>query len=61
MAHSFSSLGIQSMLLNGEPVGEIGISTATAGWFDTSVIFLSGDRAAADELRAIVPSLRWPS
>ena len=55
MAHSFSSLGIQNMLLNGKPVGEIGISTAMAGWFDTPVIMLSGDRAAAEELRAMVP------
>ena len=55
MAHSFSSLGIQNMLLNGKPVGEIGIWTAMAGWFDTPVILLSGDRAAVEEMRAMVP------
>jgi D-amino peptidase len=55
MAHSFSSLGIQNMSLNGKPVGEIGIGTALAGWFDTPVILLTGDRAAAEELRAMVP------
>ncbi|MEK7405289.1 MAG: M55 family metallopeptidase [Acidobacteriota bacterium] len=57
MAHSFSSLGIQNMLLNGKPVGEIGIWTAMAGWFDTPVILLTGDRAAAEELRAMVPEV----
>jgi D-amino peptidase len=55
MAHSYSSLGIQNMLLNGKPVGEIDVIAAMAGHFDTPVIMLSGDKAAADELREIVP------
>jgi D-amino peptidase len=55
MAHSFSSLGIQNMLLNGSPVGEIEVWAAIAGEFDTPVILLTGDRAAAEDLRAIVP------
>ncbi|HWF45741.1 MAG TPA: M55 family metallopeptidase, partial [Bryobacteraceae bacterium] len=33
MAHSYSSLGIQNLLMNGEPVGEIETRTALAGWF----------------------------
>ena len=55
MAHSYSSLGIQRMLMNGREVGEIETRAALAGWFGTPVIFLSGDRAAADDLLAIVP------
>src|SRR5438034_11847659 len=55
MAHSYSSLGIQNMLLNGKPVGEIDVIAAMAGHFGTPAIMLSGDRAAADELHAIVP------
>jgi D-amino peptidase len=55
MAHSFSSLGIQTMLMNGKPVGEIEMVSATAGAFNTPVIFLSGDQAAEDDLHAIVP------
>ncbi|WP_051669988.1 M55 family metallopeptidase [Bryobacter aggregatus] len=55
MAHSFSSLGIQTMKVNGKPVGEIDVRAAMAGHFGTPVIFLSGDHAAADELKAIVP------
>jgi len=55
MAHSYSSLGIQTMLLNGKPVGEIETRAALAGTFGTPVIFLSGDQAAADDLHAIVP------
>ena len=56
MAHSYSSLGIQNMLLNGKPVGEIDVIAAMAGHFDTPVIMLSGDQAAANELHQIVPA-----
>jgi D-amino peptidase len=55
MAHSYSSLGIQNLLMNGNPVGEIETRTALAGWFNTPVIFLSGDRAAAEQLKKIDP------
>jgi D-amino peptidase len=55
MAHSYSSLGIQNMLMNGRPVGEIGTRAALAGWYRIPVIFLSGDIAATEELKAIVP------
>jgi len=55
MAHSYSSLGIQNLVLNGGPVGEIETRTALAGWFNTPVIFLSGDHAAADQLKRIDP------
>lgn len=55
MAHSYSSLGIQKLTMNGAEVGEIETRTALAGAFDVPVIFLSGDRAAAEDLHAIVP------
>ena len=42
MAHGYSSLGIQTMLINGKPVGEIETRAALAGAFDLPVIFLSG-------------------
>jgi D-amino peptidase len=55
MAHSYSSLGIQNMRMNGKPVGETETRAALAGAFNVPVIFLSGDNAAVDELRSIVP------
>jgi D-amino peptidase len=55
MAHSYSSLGIQTMLMNGKPVGEIETRAALAGAYNVPVIFLSGDQAAADDLHAVVP------
>jgi D-amino peptidase len=57
MAHSYNSLGIQNMLLNGKPVGEIEVIAAMAGHFGTPVIMLSGDQAAANEVREIVPEV----
>jgi D-amino peptidase len=55
MAHSYSSLGIQNMLMNGKPAGEISTRAALAGWYNVPVIFLSGDQTAAKELQDIVP------
>src|SRR3954453_9765864 len=55
MAHSYSSLGIQNMLLNTKPVGEIDVIAAMAGHFGTPLIMLRGDQAAANEIREIVP------
>jgi len=55
MAHSYSSLGIQNMLLNGKAIGEIDMIAAMAGQFGTPAIMLSGDQAAANELHEIVP------
>jgi D-amino peptidase len=55
MAHSYSSLGIQTLLMNGRPVGEIETRAALAGWFHVPVVFLSGDSAAARQLHEIDP------
>jgi len=55
MAHSYSSLGIQNMRVNGKAMGEIETRAALAGAFGIPVIFISGDDAAVEELRAIVP------
>jgi D-amino peptidase len=55
MAHSYSSLGIQNLRLNGQPIGEIGTRAALAGVYGVPVILLTGDIAATEELRKIVP------
>jgi D-amino peptidase len=55
MAHSYSSLGIQNMIVNGHPVGEIETNAALAGYYGTPVLFLSGDADAVADLHAIVP------
>jgi D-amino peptidase len=55
MAHSYSSLGLETILVNGRPAGEIESLAALAGAFDTPVIFLSGDQAAADDVHVVAP------
>jgi len=55
MAHSYSSLGIQRILMNGKEVGEIETRVALAGWFGVPAILLSGDQAASEDLIALVP------
>jgi D-amino peptidase len=57
MAHSESSLGIQRIRMNGKEVGEIELTAAIAGHFNVPVIFLSGDKAAAEDVKAIVPDV----
>jgi D-amino peptidase len=55
LSHSYSSLGIQNIWVNGKPTGEIGARVRLAGYFGIPVIMLSGDTAACEELHADVP------
>ena len=55
LSHSYSSLGVQNMWVNGKPVGEIGVRVMLAGYFKVPVIMLSGDTAACAELHELVP------
>jgi D-amino peptidase len=43
--------------LNGRQLGEIGISSAIAGYHGVPCVFVSGDRAAAEEAQALVPNI----
>jgi D-amino peptidase len=54
LSHSFSSLGIQNIWVNGKPTGEIGARVMLAGYFGIPVIMLSGDTAACEELHDYV-------
>src|SRR5260370_19881403 len=47
LAHSYSSLGIQKILMNGKPVGEIETRAALAGRDVVPGILLTGVQAAA--------------
>lgn len=55
LSHSYSSLGIQNIWVNGKPTGEIGGRVMLAGHFGIPVIMLSGDTAACEELHDYVP------
>jgi D-amino peptidase len=55
LSHSYSSLGVQNMWVNGKPVGEIAVRVMLAGYFKVPVVMLSGDTAACAELHDLVP------
>jgi D-amino peptidase len=56
LSHSFMP-NIVACWINGLKVGEIGMNCATAGQFGIPTVFISGDRAAADEARALIPNI----
>ena len=47
------------MKLNNKAVGEIDVIAAMAGHFGTPIIMLSGDKAAVEEMREIVPNAEF--
>ena len=55
LSHSYSSLGVQNMWVNGKPVGEIAGRVMLAGTFGIPAIMLSGDTAACREFHDLVP------
>jgi len=56
LAHSFDG-SLTGYFVNNMPVGEIWMNVYTAGLYGVPFVFLSGDRAAAEEARALVPDI----
>jgi len=54
LSHSYSSLGIQNIWVNGKAVGEIGARVMLAGYMGVPAIMLSGDTAACTEIHDLV-------
>lgn len=55
LSHSYSSLGIQNIWVNGKPQGEFGTIAIMVGQMGVPVAFLSGDAAACAEVRDMTP------
>jgi len=51
------SFSVEDYTLNGLSVGEMGLWMAVAGYFGVPVVMLSGDQAACDEARTLVPNI----
>jgi D-amino peptidase len=49
LAHTFSSVGIENMWLNGKRIGEIGIQSLVLGGFGIPVVMVSADEAGCRE------------
>lgn len=56
LAHSFDG-SIAGYWVNDIRVGEIWMNCYTAGLSQVSCVFLSGDRVAAEEVRALMPEV----
>jgi len=55
--HSYSSLSIVKMLLNGKPIGEIGMNIYLAGCYGIPCVLITGDEAACREGKSYVPGV----
>ena len=54
MNHSYNSHGVANMHINGVRIGEIGITTLMASYFNVPTILITGDTAACLEAKAFV-------
>lgn len=54
--HTYSGQ-LKSVRLNGREVGEYGLNAALAGHFGVPVVFISGDRAVAEQARVFIPGV----
>ncbi|KLU58884.1 D-aminopeptidase [Peptococcaceae bacterium CEB3] len=56
--HTFSSLSVYSLKLNGRETGELGLSAYIAGYFNVPVVMVSGDDQLSEEAQAFVPGVK---
>jgi len=57
LSHTGSSRSVLDLKVNGVSFGEFGLMAAYAGHFGVPAVFISGDRAATDEAKALVPNI----
>lgn len=55
--HSFSSVQIYNLLLNGENIGELGMNSLVAGHFGVPVVLASGDDKLCKEAREFLKNV----
>jgi D-amino peptidase len=51
------SFGVEDLAINGRSIGEMGCNMLFAGHFGVPTVFVSGDAAASEEARALVPDI----
>ena len=57
LAHSYSSMSISSIRINGIELGEFGCMAALAGSLGIPTVFVSGDDKMMAEARALIPGI----
>jgi D-amino peptidase len=58
LSHTISGRTIESITINGMEVGETGINGGIAGYYGVPLIFVSGDKAVAEEARELNPGIK---
>lgn len=56
LSHTYS-LNVYRYWLNGKEIGEIGLRSYLAGYFNIPVILVTGDEAACEEARSLIPGV----
>ena len=56
LAHTMS-FGVEEYRLNDIAVGEMGLNMLRAGYYGVPTVFVSGDEAACEEARSLVPNI----
>ncbi len=56
-AHTGSGV-VRDLRINGQSVGEGGMNAALAAWHGVPVVMVTGDDAAIEELKGVVPAIR---
>jgi len=56
LCHTYT-LDVANLILNGKPIGEIGLAAALCAHYDTPVIMVSGDQAACREAEDLIPGI----
>jgi len=59
LAHSYSSMSIESLYINGVELGEFGCRAALAGTYGVPTVFCSGDDKMEAEARELVPNIYY--
>ena len=57
LCHTYSSKGISRMLLNGQPIGELGMRINLAGYFGVPAALVTGDDKVGAEAKAMLPDV----
>lgn len=52
--HTYSSRTVSELRINGRRVGEIGLNAGVCGYYGVPVVCVAGDRAAAEEAKALL-------
>ena len=57
LCHTYSGATVESIHINNLEVGETGLNAALAGHYGVPVVFISGDRAVAEEAKGIISNI----